>query len=675
MLDEKGVSEIIGAILLVSLVILGVMIVAVLFLSQPPPQEIPQVNAIAGNNSSHIFLLHDGGDPLAPMETIIRIDGRADPVPPEDITLLREDGTVEATSWTSGDWSVGKTLRIRDDYPPPQSVTLVYSGGSSQSLLLTSTFVETPPTVPFTTYTTAPTTTATTTATTTVTTTVTTTATTSPTPTPTPDCGTISGYKWNDLDGDGTWDDGEPGLSGWEIEAYECRTGNCNNLEEKGSTTTNSDGYYIFTGLTYQPSTKFKIEEVQQTGWQPTTPSQGYLIVQLEPPGSPGQPEKCYETNVNFGNIELPQADFEADPTSGDAPLTVQFTDLSTGNPTQWAWDVDNDGTTDYTSQNPEHTYASSGTYTVKLTVTNAGGSATKIRSGYVTVTASSNADFIIDENVFIYGNNLRFDGSTINGPGATVIINGGLDTSDINGGASIAATTIYLDGNVNLNGGSASLGSSSNPGSIYVNGNMRLWRGSRDIYGDVYVAGNFDLKDARIHDTVYVDGDLTLDWTPWLADDARIYYTGTFSHPSSMSQEILAKCIRQASVPGFDMPDEGLPPVRPDDWYAARGYVSGGPLASNLKVFADSYLSTSSSSTAENVIIIARSGDITLTGLGSSGVTGVFFAPNGRVTFNGGFFTGVVLTRDGFFVTSGGTDVTFRNFEEFFSSPDDYPF
>ncbi|HPQ76290.1 MAG TPA: hypothetical protein PLM96_06580, partial [Methanoregulaceae archaeon] len=287
----------------------------------------------------------------------------------------------------------------------------------------------------------------------------------------------------------------------------------------------------------------------------------------------------------------------------------------------------------------------------------------------------SPESNFIIDENVFIYGNNLRFDGSTINGPQATIVINGGLYTSDINGGASIAATTIYFDGNVILDGGSASLGSDSNPGNIYVNGDLRLWNGKRNIYGDVYVAGNFDLKDAWVHDTVYVDGDLTLGNTPTLDSNARIYYTGEIEHPEVYPQNILDKCIPRTSVPRFDMPDEGLPPLRPNDWYAARGYVSGGPLASNLKIFADSYSSTTWKESAYNVIIIARSGDITLTGLGSSGVTGVLFAPNGRVIFNGGFFTGVVLTRDGFFVTSGGTDVTFSNFEEFFSSPADYPF
>jgi PKD repeat protein len=49
---------------------------------------------------------------------------------------------------------------------------------------------------------------------------------------------------------------------------------------------------------------------------------------------------------------------------------TVQFTDKSTGNITSWAWDFDNDGTTDSTEQNPTHVYSRNGNYTVTLTIT-----------------------------------------------------------------------------------------------------------------------------------------------------------------------------------------------------------------------------------------------------------------------------------------------------------------
>lgn len=318
------------------------------------------------------------------------------------------------------------------------------------------------------------------------TTTTTTTVTTSPTPTPTPDCGTISGYKWNDLDGDGTWDTGEPGLSGWEIEAYE-KQGN-NWIYEK-STITDSNGYYILTGLTYQQATWYKIQEVLQSGWEVTSPSQGYYIEKLEPPGSSGQPEKCYETDINFGNTEIPppQADFEANPTSGDAPLTVQFTDLSTGDPIEWHWDVDYDGTTDYISQNPQHVYLYSGTYTVKLTVTNSAGSDTLIRTGYITVTASSST-----YNIYLTaskrgslqtGNFVQF---RVLGP-YSYIRHGNVQynlnnndivkleiTSDTTG--SIYATSTYISD------------FSFDDVRLYINGDDK---GTKDIgYGDIWISG-----------------------------------------------------------------------------------------------------------------------------------------------------------------------------------------
>jgi PKD repeat protein len=83
-------------------------------------------------------------------------------------------------------------------------------------------------------------------------------------------------------------------------------------------------------------------------------------------------------------------AQFSASPTSGQAPLTVQFTDLSTGTPVTYAWDFDNDGTTDSIIKSPSFTYQSVGSYTVKLTVTNAKGSDSEIKTDYISVTTQS---------------------------------------------------------------------------------------------------------------------------------------------------------------------------------------------------------------------------------------------------------------------------------------------
>jgi PKD repeat protein len=84
-----------------------------------------------------------------------------------------------------------------------------------------------------------------------------------------------------------------------------------------------------------------------------------------------------------------PVAAFSGDVVTGAAPLTVTFTDASTNTPTSWAWDFDNSGTTDSTSQNPSNVYSTPGTYTVKLTATNASGSDDEIKTGYITVTST----------------------------------------------------------------------------------------------------------------------------------------------------------------------------------------------------------------------------------------------------------------------------------------------
>ncbi|HEY3362532.1 MAG TPA: PKD domain-containing protein [Methanosarcina sp.] len=81
---------------------------------------------------------------------------------------------------------------------------------------------------------------------------------------------------------------------------------------------------------------------------------------------------------------KVPVASFSASPTSGSAPLKVQFTDKSTGSPTSWKWTF-GDGTYS-TAKNPAHTYSKIGKYTVSLTVKNTKGSNTKTMSGYIKV-------------------------------------------------------------------------------------------------------------------------------------------------------------------------------------------------------------------------------------------------------------------------------------------------
>jgi PKD repeat protein len=62
-------------------------------------------------------------------------------------------------------------------------------------------------------------------------------------------------------------------------------------------------------------------------------------------------------------------ASFTATPVQGQVPVTVQFTDTSTDQPISWLWNFGDGATTK--TQNPVHTYTTSGVYTVRLDATN----------------------------------------------------------------------------------------------------------------------------------------------------------------------------------------------------------------------------------------------------------------------------------------------------------------
>jgi len=83
------------------------------------------------------------------------------------------------------------------------------------------------------------------------------------------------------------------------------------------------------------------------------------------------------------GGGSPPVANFSGNPTSGAAPLTVAFTDTSSGSPTSWSWTFGDGGTS--TAQSPSHTYNTASQYTVSLTATNAYGSDGETKTNYIT--------------------------------------------------------------------------------------------------------------------------------------------------------------------------------------------------------------------------------------------------------------------------------------------------
>ena len=123
-----------------------------------------------------------------------------------------------------------------------------------------------------------------------------------------PPAQSISGVKYNDYNGNGQRDPGEPGLKDWTV-----------NLEQPAGTiiktaTTASDGSYIFAGLA--PG-DYRVGEVNKTGWTETAPAGGKYLVTLGPGGA--------ATGKDFGNYNAPPKDAKLKPNK-DSPQRVGTT-------------------------------------------------------------------------------------------------------------------------------------------------------------------------------------------------------------------------------------------------------------------------------------------------------------------------------------------------------------
>ncbi|MEX1192125.1 MAG: PKD domain-containing protein [Brumimicrobium sp.] len=97
------------------------------------------------------------------------------------------------------------------------------------------------------------------------------------------------------------------------------------------------------------------------------------------------------ETKSNYIQVIGPDVDFEADALQGCNTLLVNFTDntIFSSPPTSWAWSFGDGNTSN--SQNPTHTYSTSGDFDVSLTVSDLDGcSRTFTIPEYISILSSS---------------------------------------------------------------------------------------------------------------------------------------------------------------------------------------------------------------------------------------------------------------------------------------------
>jgi len=121
-----GVSEIIGAILMISLVVGAVAIISMFLFSQPTPQKIPNINFMTGYDASQslLYIYHNGGDSLSPGSFSVVINGT-----PTNKYIISD---------YSSEWSLGKNLIVSGVPAGQNSVAIVYNTTGGEGLVLRS---------------------------------------------------------------------------------------------------------------------------------------------------------------------------------------------------------------------------------------------------------------------------------------------------------------------------------------------------------------------------------------------------------------------------------------------------------------------------------------------------------------------------------------------------------
>lgn len=131
--------------------------------------------------------------------------------------------------------------------------------------------------------------------------------------------------------------------------------------------------------------------------------SPGYYTVTLQAQNGSGYNNAVKTNYIYVANAGSPPiANFTSNITSGNAPLTVNFSDLSSNTPNSWSWNF-GDGYTS-TLQNPSHTYSNSGTYNVTLTSSNSYGSSGPFsQTNYIIVNTGCSTPTITTDPVSCY--------------------------------------------------------------------------------------------------------------------------------------------------------------------------------------------------------------------------------------------------------------------------------
>ena len=143
-----------------------------------------------------------------------------------------------------------------------------------------------------------------------------------------------------------------------------------------------------------------------------------------------------------------PVADFYASSTQACSGSSVTYTDFSTNTPTSWSWSFQGGNPTTSIISRPIVTYTTPGTYTVSLKASNASGSSTTTKTGYIIINGTSGGVSILaSSNTICAGTNVVFTASPLNG-GLSPVYQWKLNGANVGTGGTIYSNSNLTNGN-----------------------------------------------------------------------------------------------------------------------------------------------------------------------------------------------------------------------------------
>ncbi len=381
--NETALARNILLALILSIIIIVVVILVVFVVFPPAPDIMPSFRANTERSGSTVYLYHDGGDPLQERTTRILINGNE--VLGQAITFLH------GQDWP---WTTGETIRVDYTGPgTPETVDVRYVSGDTSATVYSASLA--PPTIPATPVPSG--------------TPVLTAPPTLVTPSPTPAAPTVTITT-----APVTTAPGEPAPRP-PAAAFQAapRSGEIPLTVQFTDLSSGSPASWLWN------FGDGGISQDRNPVHDYTLP--GVYSVTLTAANAYGTSSRTEPAYITVGM--LPTAQFAGIPREGQTPLSVQFSDLSTGSPDRWAWNF-GDGTGSV-EKNPVHLYLDPGEYTVALTVTNSFGSNTRIQTAYIRAVVPERDEIFLSGSR--YGSLLpeAYLQFVVTGPGAWIKIAG----------------------------------------------------------------------------------------------------------------------------------------------------------------------------------------------------------------------------------------------------------